>query len=262
VSKTAPTTRRRAFLAFGLAAVAGWVYGAPRIAQMWPKRLVYRDLNGLAPFRELVGKGGISSPNAILTGLEKPNILDEDNAARIAGVRANPCLALFGQTRDPRIPVAIFSDFNCSNCRILEANLSDFQTANPDALRIVRFELPLLGAASSTASKAVLAADRQGGYSAMHDRLRRNRMVTDLSLVQTIARGIGLDDVKLLADMRRPDINFALDQSKAIAAVFGFYGTPGAVIGRTAFLGALSYAHLSQIIEAERRLAPLPCQQA
>ncbi len=137
----------------------------------------------------------------------------------------------------------------------------DYQTANPSVLHVVRFELPLLGAASTTASKAVLAADRQGAYRAMHDRLMRNRMITDLNVVQSIAESIGLDGPQLVADMRRPEIETALDQARAIAAVFGFYGTPGLVIGHTVVLGAIPATDVAKIIAAEQALPLLPCQQ-
>lgn len=253
--------RRRALLTGGAAAVAAWVYAAPRLGSLWSRQLVYRDMEGLAPFRELVSAGAVSSPNALMVGIDAAQDADLAKDARIAAVRADPCGALFGKVKDPRIPVAFFSDFNCPNCRILEAILADYQTANPGVLRLVRFELPLLGAASVTASKAVLAADRQGAYEAMHNRLMRNRMVSDLNLVKAMAEGIGIDGQKLISDMQQPEIDTALDRARSLADVFGFYGTPGMVIGRTVFLGAIPTADVAQIIADEQELPPLPCQQ-
>lgn len=62
---------------------------------------------------------------------------------------------------------------------MLEAILTRYDTENPGTIRIVHHKLPLLGADSVTASKAVLAADRQGGYGVMRNRLLRARLVTD-----------------------------------------------------------------------------------
>ena len=253
--------QRRALLASGALAVVAWVYGAPRLAALWSSPLIYRELGGLAPFRALARPGALSTADAMMFGLDGAKVANADLAARMAAVRADPCSALFGQTNDQRIPVAFFSDFNCPNCRVLDAILTDYQTANPGILRIVRFELPLLGAASTTASKAVLAAERQGAYAAMHDRLTRNRMVTDLNHLQSIAESIGLDGPQLVADMQRPEIETALDQARAIAGVFGFYGTPGMVIGRTVTLGVIPAADVRTIIAAEQALPLLPCQQ-
>jgi 2-hydroxychromene-2-carboxylate isomerase len=95
----------------------------------------------------------------------------------------------------------------------------------------------------------------------MHDRLMRTRMVTDLNLVVSIAEAAGLDGQRLLADMQTADIASALDRSRAIAAVFGFYGTPATVIGRTVFLGAIPAADVLQIIEAGLDARPLACGQ-
>lgn len=253
-------TRRRLLMAVGALVVAGWVYGAPRLASLRTSPLEFRDLEGLAPFRELARAGAVSGGTGVLLGLAPTEAPDDAQLARMAAVRADPCTALFGRTDDPRIPVAFFSDINCPNCRVLEKILAEYQAANPDALRLVRYELPLLGAASMTAARAVLAADRQGAYDAMQARLMRTRMVTDLGLVQLIAEDIGLDGPRLVADMGLPEIDAALDQARALAAVFGFYGTPGTVIGRTAFLGALSASDVGRIIDAERTLPPLPCQ--
>jgi len=253
--------RRRAIFAGSLLAVVGWVIGAPRLASRWPTRLAFRGLPGLSPFRELETEGTLSTGAGLFVGLEGATPPDAAQDARIAAVRADPCKALFGQQTDSRLPVAFFSDFNCPNCRVLDAILLDYDAANPGTIRIIRHELPLLGAASTIASQAVLAADRQGGYQAMHDRLMRTRMVTDLKFVVAIADAAGLDGQRLVADMRTPEIASALEMSKAIASVFGFYGTPSTVIGHSVFMGAIPAADVAQIIEAELEALPMACSR-
>ncbi len=254
--------KRRAALALGMAAVTGWVVGAPHLSSLWRPRLTFRDLPGLAPFRELETSGGISSGAGLLAGLDAPQPPDALQEARIAQVRADPCTALFGDLADPRLPIAFFSDFNCPNCLLLNATLEEFLAARPDDLRIIRHQLPLLGQASTIASQAALAADLQGGYAAMHDRLMRARMVTDLNAVVRIAESAGLDGQQLLADMQTDRIASALDRAKAVASVFGFYGTPATVIGRTVFLGNLPKADVARIIDEERAALPMACPPA
>ncbi len=231
------------------------------MASLWPTKLGYKDIAGLSPFRELTTAGTLSTANALLTGLDGPTPADPAQQARIAAVRADPCNALFGPPTDPRLPIAFFSDFNCPNCRVLEAVLTRYDADSPGTIRIIHHELPLLGADSVTASKAVLAADRQGGYTIMRNRLLRARLVTDATLVMAIANSVGLDGPRLVADMQSPDLDAALDQSRAIAAVFGFYGTPSTVIGRTVFLGTLSEVDVRQIIAEELAKSP-PCAAA
>ena len=169
--------RRRAVITGSLLAVAGWVIGAPRLASLWPARLAYRDLPGLAPFRELETAGALSNSTGLLVGLDESAPPDAAQDARMIAVRADPCTALFGRQTDSLLPIGFFSDFNCPNCWVLDAILLDYDAGHPGTIRIIRHELPLLGAASTIASQAVLAADRQGGYQAMHDRLLRTRKV-------------------------------------------------------------------------------------
>ena len=216
----------------------------------------YSDIPGLTPFRELTTAGSLSTASGLLTGLGAPAPADTTQQARIAAVRADPCSALFGPQADPRLPIAFFSDFNCPNCRVLEAILTRYDAENPDTIRIIHHELPMLGADSVTASKAVLAADRQGGYDAMRNRLLRARLVSDVNLMLAIAKSVGLEGPRLLADMQSPALEAALDQSRAIANVFGFYGTPSTVIGRTVFLGALPEVDVRQIIADELTASP------
>ncbi len=241
--------------------MAGWVVAAPRLVNLWPSPLIYRDIPGLAPFRELETLGSLSTGAGLFVGIDALATLDLARDARIAAVRADPCTALFGPQAVPRLPVAFFSDFNCPICRVLDAILLGYDAAHPNTIRIVRHELPLLGAASSIASQAVLAADRQGGYQAMHDRLMRTRMVTDMNLVVAIADSIGLNGQRVVADMQTQEIASALDRSKAAASVFGFYGTPSTVIGRTVFMGAIPAADVAQIIEAELEALPMACNK-
>jgi protein-disulfide isomerase len=259
MSDPRPLWKRRAALALGLAAVTGWVAGAPHLSALWRPRLIFRDIPGLPPFRVLETSGAVSAASVALAGLDPPKPPDPAQEARIARVRAAPCPALFGPMDDARLPIAFFSDFNCPNCQLLDTTLQAAVAARPDALRLVRHQLPLLGQASTVASQAVLAADLQGGYAAMHDRLMRARMVTDLTLVTRLATQAGLDGPRLVADMRTDRIATALDQAKAIALVFGFYGTPATVIGRSVFMGNLPPADVAQIIDAELAALPPAC---
>lgn len=249
--------RRRAFLAGGVGLVAAWIVAAPRLLGSGGSSLTFRDLPGLAPFRMLKTPGVVSGSGALLTGLDTAKAAPAPDL--MADVAANPCAALFGIKDDPRLPVAFFSDFNCPNCRVLNLTLTEYDARHPGTIRIIRHELPLLGAASSIASKAVLAADLQGGYAVMHDRLIRAPMVTDLTYVVAMAESVGLDGKRLIADMQTPGIASALDRSSAVARLFGFYGTPSTVIGRSAFVGAIASADVKQIIDMELASPKLTC---
>jgi 2-hydroxychromene-2-carboxylate isomerase len=133
----------------------------------------------------------------------------------------------------------------------MNKRLAELLVKAPNSFYIVRHELPLLGASSRTASRAVLAADRQGAYLDMHQRLTRTPAVTDEAFIGRIARDMGLDSEQLLQDMKSDEIERKLRTTRAIADVFGFYGTPAFAVGRTVFLGSIATSSLERLIELE-----------
>ena len=259
--RTGAVWRRRALLAGGAIAVVAWVEGAPRLLTR-RDRLEFEALPGLLPFRELVTGGSVSVASQVFAGLTTATP-SEDHARTIEEVRADPCTALYGPRRDGPMPVAFFSDFRCPNCRVMDRRLGELDADAPGRFRIVHHELPILGAASVTASRAVLAADRQGAYDAMHARLSRTAAVTAPAFVARIAADLGLDVPRFLADLTSSAIGRDLDRSRAIADVFGFYGTPAFAAGRTVFLGAVPKSLFAALLTEEdgtscRDARPLP----
>lgn len=251
MTDASPKWRRRALLAGGGLAAFFWVTKAPYLLSFGKPELVFETLPGLAPFRRLVGAGAPSTQNIALLGLDPPKPVSADHAALIDDVRSDPCTAIFGASQASSVPVAMFSDFACPICRVMETHLQDLKADSPDSFHIIRHQLPIFGTASRTASRAVLAADRQGAYAAMHARLLRTPAVTDRGYVKMLAQDIGLDLNRFLADLESTSIERELRLTQAIADVFGFYGTPAFVIGRTVFLGSVPRSTLQALIEAE-----------
>ena len=89
--------------------------------------------------------GMLSTGAGLFAGLDGTAPPDVAHDVRIAAVRADPCAALFGTLTDSRLPIAFFSDFNCPNCRVLDATLLDYDASHPGSFRMIRQELPLLG---------------------------------------------------------------------------------------------------------------------
>lgn len=258
VTTSRPNWQRRALIAGGAVALVVWVKGAPHLLSSFGDEMEFQSINGLEPFRRLVGKG---SPAALsggaFVGLDRPEPSTPEDETILQTVRDDPCAAFFGPRQTGPVPVAMFSDFRCPICKMMNKRIAELQAESPDSFRIVRHELPLLGAASRTASRAVLAADRQGAYLEMHDRLTRTPAVTDEAFVGSIARAIGLDSDQLLHDMNSEEVEQELRMTRAIADVFGFYGTPAFAVGRTVFLGSISTSSLERLIAQE---TGNPCQ--
>lgn len=247
---------RRSLLLLGGAIFAA---AGVSVARWRDAALDYREMEGLPPFRQLVSDGAISTASLALAGLQGEAA--PDVAARAVEVRAHPCAALFGGAgTDGGLPIAYFSDFNCPYCRVLEDDLADVLAADP-GLRLVRHELPLLGAASASAARAVLAADLQGGHEAMKARLLRAGLVTDESYLRAVAGPLGLDPDRLLRDMASPEVADRLRTSLALGRAFGIVGTPALVIGRTLVVGAVSARTIRAVVRDERAMPGPICGQ-
>jgi protein-disulfide isomerase len=246
--------RRRNLLLGGAAMVALAGVGVARWRSSGPE---YSDLPDLPPFRRLVSNGAISAASVAFVGLQGEPA--PDVAARTVEVRADLCTAMFGESGSRGdLPIAYFSDFNCPYCRILEGSLADVLATDP-GLRLVRHELPLLGAASVAAAKAVLAADLQGGYEAMKARLLRAGLITDEAYLRAVSGPLGLDGERLLRDMDSTKVADRLRTSLALGQVFGLVGTPALVIGRTLVVGNVSARTLRMVVRDERREPALTC---
>lgn len=239
-------------MAGGAVALLAWVKGAPNLLSSGGAELEFETIDGLEPFRRLlVSAPSTSAGGALFAGLESPNPLSSEEETLRRTVRDDPCAAFFGPPQAGSVPVAMFSDFRCPICRVMNERLAELQARAPDSFRIIRHELPLLSAASRTASKAVLAADLQGRYSEMHESLTRTPAVTDEAFVRAIADDLGLDSARLLRDMNSHEIEQKLSTTRAIADIFGFYGTPAFAVGRTVFLGGISTSSLARLITQE-----------
>lgn len=103
------------------------------------------------------------------------------------------------------------------------------------------------------------AAARQGLQQPLRRRFMRTSLVADERSILTVAATVGLDPDQLQRDMRSSQVQAELDQTRALADVFGFIGTPGLVIGRTVLMGAVPMSLLQHVIADERSLGPLVC---
>lgn len=223
----------------------------------------YVDVADLPPFRRLATQGNISSASAPFVGIEAPTDNAGARRARAEAVRSRACPALFGtDVPDDVVPIAYFSEFRCPFCRALERDLDQLLATDPGAYRIIQHELPIFGPPSELAARASVAAARQGKQQELRRRFMRVPLVADPDTVLRVATDVGLDGERLARDMDSPEVRDELQTTRALADLFGFFGTPGLVIGRTALNGAVPYALLRQIAEEEKAAGPRSCGTA
>lgn len=152
------------------------------------------------------------------------------------------------------ITIVEFFDYRCGFCKRVKAHL-DIVVKNDPNVRVVYKEFPILGPASTYASRAAIASRKQGDdkYRAFHDALMAARNVNPASVL-AIAKQVGLDTAKLTKDMNDPKISEIIRRNHALAEKLGIRGTPAFIIGNEMVPGAIGAAQLASKV-AEARAA-------
>jgi protein-disulfide isomerase len=145
-----------------------------------------------------------------------------------------------------------FSDLRCPYCRRMVPVLADLLKHDPN-IRVVHKDLPVLGPASVLGAKAVLAAQKQGGYLKLHDALMAGTPNIDMDGIQAAARRLGLDWERLKRDMDAPDIKARIDDNLDLARRLDVRGTPAYVIGGQMAPGAMELAELQDMVALARK---------
>jgi protein-disulfide isomerase len=245
--------RRSLLLLAGGAAVAAW-FVWPAIERRLPRDLAFEPLAEPPGFRQYLA-GQVSDGLDPFVGLGDTRAAGAPPPLRGAAL----CAALFGPEPLPAqtVPVALFTDYNCPYCRILDDLVLKIAERAPN-VRVVWHDWPALGPDSVIMARAAAAAARQGAYLRMHRSLMRSRFVPTPEYLADLARRLDIDAERLFADMRSPEVVAEIEQSTALARQFGFRGTPSLVVGRTAVTGAIDERALEVLIRQERREGPPP----
>ena len=155
---------------------------------------------------------------------------------------------VFNDSRDPtvgpknaKVTIVEFFDYNCGFCKKSTDWLAEVIEGNPDDVRVIFKELPILDGRSKTsrtAARAALAAAEQGKYWDMHVALMEQRGLTD-EKIENLAKDVGLDITKFKKDMNNKAHTLHLDDNMRIAQELPmFSGTPFFMIGDEYVAGA------------------------
>lgn len=189
--------------------------------------------------------------------------LDRDEQARAATDRQSAIRseadALFRDPADPvkgnprgDVTVVEFFDVRCGYCKKLHPEIEALLRQDPN-IRLVLKDLPILGPASLLASRALLAAQKQGKYAEFQDALMRLRGEPTEAALQAEAKRLGLDWPRLRKDMDDPAIERRLQGHLRLAHSLAIQGTPALVIGDQLVPGAVDLATLKQLVAEARK---------
>jgi protein-disulfide isomerase len=150
------------------------------------------------------------------------------------------------------VTVVEFFDYRCGYCKKVRDDV--VTVINGDSnLRFVFKEFPILGATSVEASRAAIAARKQGDdkYWAFHNAMLGADSL-DSDAIYDIAGAQGIDVAKLKEDMKSPEIDDIIKKNHKLAEEIGVDGTPAFIVGDQLYPGALGADDIKAAVEQHR----------
>ena len=155
------------------------------------------------------------------------------------------------------VTIVEFFDYRCPYCKRSLGALMATLEKDPN-VRVVFKEFPILGEESVLASRAAIASIQQGKYLDYHNALMDAGSELNEQSVLRIAREVGLDADKLMADMFSSDVTEVIRDNYLLAEALGIGGTPAFVIGDQLIPGAIDEQRFAELIQ-EARTGCLTC---
>ena len=194
-----------------------------------------------------------------LAALEAAETRERASAQRAA--IAEHADALFRTADDPvrgnpqgSVTLVEFFDARCGYCKQLQPTMEQLLRRQND-VRLVLKDLPILGPNSLLASRALLAAQRQGKYAELYGVLMALREDPAEPVLKREAERVGLDWSRLRRDMDDPGLQARIQGNLQLAQQLRIEGTPALLIGDTLVPGAIDLATLERLV-AEARARP------
>ncbi|HXQ24537.1 MAG TPA: thioredoxin domain-containing protein [Candidatus Acidoferrales bacterium] len=129
---------------------------------------------------------------------------------------------------DAPVVVTEFSDFQCPFCARATSLLDQVVSTYPKEVKFVYKQFPLISIHQNAlnASKAALAAQKQGKFWEMYNLLFTNQHALQPENLKQYAQQIGLDADKFDKDMQSPEVQQQIDADLKLGAEVGVGGTP------------------------------------
>jgi protein-disulfide isomerase len=151
-----------------------------------------------------------------------------------------------------KVTVIEFSDFQCPFCGRVNPTLKEIEDQYKGKIKIAFRNLPLpFHDKAHLAAEAALAANEQGKFWAMHDKLFANQQALDRPALEKYAQEIGLNMNKFTAALDSGKFKDKVDSDAKEGAAVGATGTPTFFINGTRLVGAQPADKFKEVIDAE-----------
>lgn len=154
--------------------------------------------------------------------------------------------------KDARVTIVAFSDFQCPGCAQASHWADSIITAFPKDVRIVFKQFPLdFHEQAREAAEASLAANEQGKFWPMHDKMFAHNESLNREAIRKSAEEIGLDVKALDQSLDSGRYRERVDEDIADGMKIGVNGTPLFFINGRRYNGMRTMEAIRPIIESE-----------
>ena len=161
-----------------------------------------------------------------------------------------------------KITIIEFSDYQCPFCSRAESTIAQILDNYPNDVRLAFVHMPLpFHNNAAAAARAARAAQNQGKFWEMHEKLFNNQRQLDIDSLYQFAEELGLDMVRFDRDMDSDQTDAFIAQGMKDAEKFGISGTPSFLINGTVFVGAQPYEKFEEVIKSEIERADKTAKQ-
>lgn len=137
------------------------------------------------------------------------------------------------------VTVVVYSDFECPFCKRGAARVAELSAKYGRDVRIAFKHFPLpFHARAPRAAAAAVAAQNQGKFWEMHDRLFAQGAALDDAALLEHARALGLDEARFARDLEDPATQARVDADIAEGKKLGVQGTPTFFVSGERVVGA------------------------
>ena len=151
-----------------------------------------------------------------------------------------------------KVNIVAFSDFQCPFCSRVTPTMDRIEKEYGKDVRFFFRHNPLpFHQDAPLASQAAIAAESQGKFWQMHDKLFANQQNLKRPELEKYAQEIGLDMGKFKAYLDSNSGQKRIDADMALARQIGVQGTPNFFINGRPLYGAASFEKFKEVIDAE-----------
>ncbi len=152
----------------------------------------------------------------------------------------------------PKVTLIEFSEFQCPFCSRVNPTVKQIMDTYKDDVAVAFKHLPLpFHNNAEIAAIASIAAQEQGKFWQLHDKMFENQQALDRPNLEKYAAEIGLDVAKFKAGLDNPQFKERVKADAQLAAQVGASGTPTFFINGRKLVGAQPFTSFKTVIDEE-----------